>query len=205
MGRIEGNRVILREYERDDLPYLMEWMNDESTIRNLSSMFMYPRSEEQALSWIEMCRKGFDQHSLHLVIGDKPKRSFLGQIDLLNIQWTNRSATLGIVLGPRAQGMGYGSDAITALLGFAFDQMNLRRIELEVFERNQRAITCYERCGFTHCGRRRQANYSDGEYQDVLLMDILQQEYEGRIKGNHAQNQDEGLRSDVLCSASTKD
>lgn len=177
MGRIEGSRIILREYERDDLPYIMEWMNDESTLRHLSDMFLYPRSEEQALAWIEMCRKGFDHHDLHLVISDKPKRVFLGQIDLLKIQWVSRSATLGIVLGPRAQGQGYGRDAIRTLLRFAFSSMNLNRIQLEVYERNERAIACYEHCGFTHCGRLRQARYTHGQYEDILMMDILAGEF----------------------------
>jgi RimJ/RimL family protein N-acetyltransferase len=65
-------------------------------------------------------------------------------------------------------------------LGFAFDEMNLHRIQLSVYEFNQRAMRCYEKCGFRHEGRAREAFYREGKYHDSLLMAILRQEFAGQ-------------------------
>ncbi|MFN2157525.1 MAG: GNAT family N-acetyltransferase, partial [Anaerolineae bacterium] len=70
-------------------------------------------------------------------------------------------------------GKGYGSDAIRTLLRFAFDEMNLHRVQLTVYEDNARAIRAYEKCGFRHEGRLRDAVYRKGRYYDMLLMSVL--------------------------------
>ena len=85
---------------------------------------------------------------------------------------------LGIVIGEKdCWGKGYGTDAMLTLCGFGFTQMNLHRIGLRVFPENQRAVTCYEKCGFEHEGRLREAIFKHGEYRDMLLMSILADEF----------------------------
>jgi RimJ/RimL family protein N-acetyltransferase len=76
------------------------------------------------------------------------------------------------------RGSGYGSDAIRVLLRFAFLEMNLNRVGLEVMSYNIRAITTYERLGFVHEGRQREMVIRDGVYYDILLMGILRREWE---------------------------
>ena len=102
----------------------------------------------------------------------------IGNIGLHDLDWKNRNAQLGVVIGEKAYwGLGYGTDAIKALLRFAFDEMNLHRVQLRVFEFNERAIRCYRRCGFREEGRLRQELYRGGAYHDVLLMGILREEF----------------------------
>ena len=101
-----------------------------------------------------------------------------------NIDWKNRKAVQGIFIGEKEYwGRGYGSDAIRALLGFAFREMNLHRVYLSVYDYNERAIRCYEKCGFRHEGRLRKARFSDGRYHDELMMGILREEFE-ELNGN---------------------
>ncbi|HIC94568.1 MAG TPA: N-acetyltransferase, partial [Anaerolineae bacterium] len=64
------------------------------------------------------------------------------------------------------------------LLGFAFREMNLHRVYLSVHDYNERAIRCYEKCGFRHEGRLREALFRDGRYHDELMMGILREEFE---------------------------
>jgi RimJ/RimL family protein N-acetyltransferase len=68
-------------------------------------------------------------------------------------------------------------------LGFAFGEMNLHRVFLTVYADNQRAIRCYEKCGFRHEGRQREARFSDGRYQDELMMGILREEFDTNQSG----------------------
>jgi len=102
----------------------------------------------------------------------------IGTLDLFHLDWKNRVVNFGIAIGDKIYwGQGYGSDATCTALLFAFHELNLNRVELEVFEDNLRAIRCYEKIGFQHEGTRRKAFFRDGIYHDVVLMGILKDEF----------------------------
>ncbi|MNI65860.1 hypothetical protein D3C73_1213840 [compost metagenome] len=61
--------------------------------------------------------------------------------------------------------------------GFVFETLNLNRLELEVYDYNERAYRCYTSCGFKEEGRFRQKIYKHGKYCDVIIMSILAEEY----------------------------
>jgi len=69
------------------------------------------------------------------------------------------------------------------MLQHGFETLNLNRIMLRVYEDNPRAIRCYEKAGFVHEGRMRQARYAEGEYRDILLMAVLKYEWDQRMAG----------------------
>jgi RimJ/RimL family protein N-acetyltransferase len=95
--------------------------------------------------------------------------------------WRVRSAELGIFIGDKAYwGKGYGSEVMRLLLAHGFGILNLNRIYLRVYENNQRAIRAYEKAGFVHEGRMRQAEFRNGGYEDILLMSVLRSEWLGR-------------------------
>jgi RimJ/RimL family protein N-acetyltransferase len=66
------------------------------------------------------------------------------------------------------------------ILGVGFRWFNLHRIFLWVIAGNARAIRSYEKCGFKHEGRKREAIFIDGEYEDLLLMGMLAREFDGK-------------------------
>ena len=72
---------------------------------------------------------------------------------------------------------GHGTDAIRILIRFIFEQMNINKIKLNVYEFNERAVRCYEKCGFKKEGRLRQEIFRDGKYYDQYIMSILKEEY----------------------------
>jgi RimJ/RimL family protein N-acetyltransferase len=67
---------------------------------------------------------------------------------------------------------------MTLLLKHGFEILNLNRIMLQVYEDNPRAIRCYEKVGYKHEGRLRQARYWNGEYLDILIMSVLKEEWD---------------------------
>ena len=67
------------------------------------------------------------------------------------------------------------------MLRFAFEELNLHRVELEVYDFNPRAMRCYEKAGFRLEGTRRQAHFHQGAYHDVHLMGILRDEFHPRV------------------------
>jgi len=91
---------------------------------------------------------------------------------------------LGIYIGEKKfWSQGYGGEAIELMLAHGFNNLNLNRIYLRVGETNPRGIRCYERVGFIHEGRMRQARFEDGQYINVLLMSVLRSEWQDTHQG----------------------
>ena len=77
----------------------------------------------------------------------------LGAINLRNIQ---RGALMGGVLGyglaPEAVGRGYMTEAVNGIVGIAFEELGLHRVEVAIMPRNERSLAVVERCGFVREG-----------------------------------------------------
>jgi RimJ/RimL family protein N-acetyltransferase len=102
----------------------------------------------------------------------------IGGIGLDAISWTHGEAFVGIGLGSRDDwGKGYGTDAMKVLLRYAFTELNLRRITLDVFEYNQRGIRSYEKAGFVVEGRMHGMLQREGRRWDLIFMGILREEW----------------------------
>jgi RimJ/RimL family protein N-acetyltransferase len=72
---------------------------------------------------------------------------------------------------------GYGTEAMRLMVSHGFNDLNFHRIFLHVFDTNPRAVRSYEKVGFQHEGRLREARYLEGRYVDVLVMSILKSEW----------------------------
>ncbi|CAM4492540.1 GNAT family N-acetyltransferase [Paenibacillus tarimensis] len=178
MPHLVGTRIILREYQWEDLPHIREWVNDYEITNNLHDVFLFPNTVYETESFLKKMIEGTSE-SKGFVIADKAALSYIGQIDLHHIDYRNRNAVLGIVIGKKDYwGMGYGQEAITLLEHFVFNTLNLNRLELDVYEYNERAYNSYLKCGFKEEGRMRQKLFRDGRYWDVIKMSILKKEYE---------------------------
>jgi RimJ/RimL family protein N-acetyltransferase len=170
---ILGEKTRLRAIEREDIPTFVRWLNDPA-VRYYLEMYL-PMSKAEEEQWFEAHLKDKNSHIFAIETEDGVP---IGNIGLHSVDWRNRSAVLGIVIAEKEYwGQGYGTDAITALLGFAFREMNLHRVFLFTYDFNERAIRCYEKCGFQHEGRAREAVFRDGRYHDSLLMGILRGDF----------------------------
>ena len=175
---IYGERVRLRAVEKADLEQFVRWVNDPEVIAGISLFLPYALADEEA--WYEKMRQTPQvEHPLVIEIRQGGGHWLpIGNLSLFGLQWRVRSAELGIMIGEKSYwDQGYGSEAILLLLEHAFTTLNLNRVFLRVFAFNHRAIHVYEKIGFVHEGRMRQADYYQGNYVDVLLMSILRPEW----------------------------
>ena len=170
---IRGSKTRMRALERDDLPHFVRWINDPESRRFMN--VRYPISLVEEEKWWE----GFlERKNDHIFAIEAEDGTYIGNIGLHGIERENRRAQLGIIIGNRRfWGKGYGTDAIRAVLGWAFSYLNLNRISSTVFAYNERAIRCYQKVGFEHEGTMRQARYVDGQYHDELVMGVLRDEF----------------------------
>lgn len=176
MPRMLGERIMLREFEQNDLGEMRKWITDPDSTRYLSDTFVVPQTWEQTAAFLDALLSG-SKPGVHLVIADIMTGDYLGQCDLMNVTDYSRKAELAIVLGPEHQGKGYGGEAIELLLELAFCHLNLNRVHLRVSSQNARALACYERAGFAREGVLRQDSFSGGEYRDTVIMGILRDEW----------------------------
>ncbi|MBT3266812.1 GNAT family N-acetyltransferase [Candidatus Poribacteria bacterium] len=103
----------------------------------------------------------------------------VGFLALDGIRWTRGVCSLGVLIGrPEVWGRGCGSAAIQVPLAFAFDELNLHRVELAVFSYIQRAIAMYERLGSRVEGTRRERLHRDGHRHDMHLYGLLRREWD---------------------------
>lgn len=166
----------LRELERSDLERINCWRNDPYLIACLGAPYRYI-NEDVDQQWYDHYLRARG-NSVRCAIVDE-RNEILGLISLLDINSINRSAELHIMIGgAENRGKGVGTFAVNAMVEHAFLNLNLRRIELGVLETNLTAIHLYEKVGFVQEGIKRQSNYKNGNYINMIMMGLLREEYE---------------------------
>ncbi len=177
MARLYGERIMLREYKAEDIGDMRKWVNDANTTYFLSTNFWSPQSLSDTERFLQNAMQS-SRMAYYFVIADKDDESYIGQIDIYSVNWQLRQGTLGMVIASEAnRGKGYGCEALKLLEDFAFNTLGLERLELEVFMRNETALRCYKKAGFTLEGVRRHAFFHMGEFCDIGIMSILRGEY----------------------------
>lgn len=175
---IYGERIRLRHAEPGDLPLFVAWLNDPEVRQGLALFLPISQAEEE--SWFEK-RLALPAEEQPLTIEARQGDGWrtIGNSGFHNLDWRNRSAEVGILIGEKIfWNQGFGSEAVRLLVTHAFNTLNLHRVYLRVFEDNTRAIRAYEKAGFVHEGRQRQAEFRQGRYCDVLLMSVLRIEWQ---------------------------
>ncbi|MCW5873093.1 MAG: GNAT family N-acetyltransferase [Anaerolineales bacterium] len=180
---IYGERIRLRGVEHTDLPAFVAWLNDPDVRRNLAAY--WPMSLAREERWFsELANRPVHEQPLVIEARDGDGWLHIGNCGFHNIDWVHRNAELGIMIGVKDKwNQGYGTEAIQLLQRVGFETLNLHRLYLRVYERNGAGIRAYEKAGFVHEGRQRQAQYDEGNYSDVLLMSILRPEWDA-LQGN---------------------
>ena len=170
---IRGDKVALRAIEPGDFKKLWEWTQDEETMR-LRNFPAPPISLAQAEK--EYTDIGQDDQIRLAII--TLEGELIGETALWKIDYRSGNTDFTIAIGNKEYwGHGYGTDATRTLMRYAFEQLNLQRINLYVHSFNQRAIHAYEKCGFQIEGRLRSETYMDGKRSDVLVMGLLRDEF----------------------------
>ncbi len=176
--KIEGNRIYLSPVNIEDAEMYAKWLNDRKVTDGIHGTRNVVNIEGER-KWIaDTLERG--THTFGIVLKDSDK--LIGNIGFSDYNGTDRSATLGIFIGDEEyRNNGYGSEAIKLLIKYGFDVLNLHNIDLGVFSFNERAIACYKKVGFKEYGRRHECYFLDGKYHDRIEMEILEDDYRGKV------------------------
>lgn len=174
---LRGDLVRLTHEEPEVLARLeSQWSSDSEYSRLLDWDPAHRFSVKNAQKWIEKQYESDDSYSFSIrTLADD---RIIGGIGLDGIRWTHGDTFVGIGLGEREYwGKGYGTDAMKIILRYAFTELNLRRVTLDVFEYNQRGVRSYEKAGFVYEGRERGFIFREGRRWDVIYMGILREDW----------------------------
>jgi RimJ/RimL family protein N-acetyltransferase len=195
---IEGKLVRLRAVEPTDAANACKWINDREVTRYLMARYPYSLASEQ--EWAANAAKPNDYTEVRFAIETKDGLH-IGLCGLHRGRPEERTADLGIMIGDKEyQERGFGTDTMLTIVRFGFEQMNLHRVCLGVFEFNQRAQAVYRKVGFVEEGRDRHGYFQDGRYWDVIRMSILEDEWRA-LHGTTATGASATNRANPIASA----
>jgi RimJ/RimL family protein N-acetyltransferase len=179
--QITTERLILRDPKPSDATSLAENINDINVSRWLL-VVPHPYKLKDAKWFIDHCAKGRKEKprkAYDFSIELKSEKRVVGGISVMGINRYNGTAEVGYWLGCKHHGQGYGTEALRAVLDFAFKKLKLRRLEAGVFAGNPSSGKLLERFGFKLEGSKRKGKRSkaDGKINDELLYGMLKEEY----------------------------
>ncbi|MGA7669735.1 MAG: GNAT family protein [Nitrolancea sp.] len=176
---IEGTSVALGPMNREIVPAYQSWINQFGTLRTLA-IPPIPMTLEAETAWYE----SISSSSSMFVFTIYERETWLpiGNTSVSDVDYRNGTCSFGIVIGePSARGKGYGTEATSLMLDYAFTALGLHNVMLAVYEFNLAAARVYEKVGFREIGRRRKSKFMGGKFWDEIFMDCLASEFESPV------------------------
>jgi RimJ/RimL family protein N-acetyltransferase len=173
---LTSERVVLRWLEDRDADALFGVFSDPQVMCYWSS----PPWTDQARSaeMIESVGRYFAEGALYQWgIARRSDDTVIGTCTLAHVDTQNRRAEIGFILRRDHWGQGYMSEATRALLRFAFEKLDLHRVEADVDPRNEASIRLLERLGFQREGYLRERWIVGDEINDTILYGLLRREW----------------------------
>ena len=167
--------VVLRPLcRRTDFDLCVRGMNDPEVNQFLTRYL--PLSEAEEEKWFERLAQSRDEILLAI---EAPGGHYIGNLSLFSINWKNRTAMFGVsIFAKEYWSRGYGADAAMTMFDYAFNRLNLRKINSYFLAFNERSRRLHVALGMKQEGVRRKEDYFNGEYHDELLFGVFREEWE---------------------------
>jgi RimJ/RimL family protein N-acetyltransferase len=174
---LRGHQIGLGPVEEEDLSLLVRWHNDPKS----QSMFLMPFLPSYGRKkWYEalLNDRGQMQFMIVRLQDDVP----VGTVGLKRIDYRHQQAKMSpLVVDPSCDVHEIAVDAVTVLIRYAFMDLNLHRLYIELLASDQPAYDIAATVGFQSEGTYRQAAFVNGEFQDVQLVAILREEWQDNV------------------------
>ncbi|MCM0599331.1 GNAT family N-acetyltransferase [Periweissella fabalis] len=172
---LRGNKVYLANLFDGDAEYLTDWQWDDQFLLGLSEDVVHPYGVKE---WSEFFGDANSNSDIMFTIRRTNDDMLVGFAGISDIMLRNQRGELCIGI-PQAgdRSLGYGREAFSLLLEYAFDHLNLHKVTLTVHAYNTAALKLYEKCGFVREGTNREAVYHQGKWYDSYSYGLLAREW----------------------------
>lgn len=177
---LNATRLVLRRLREADAPVIFEIFSDPNVTRYWSR----PALTEvgQASAYIHSIQEGYAEGSvLQLGLERKEDGLLLGTCTLFHLDWSNRRGEIGYALAHRHWGQGWMHEALQVLIRYAFEELDLQRLEADIDPRNLTSARSLERLGFLREGLLRERWIVDGEVSDTGFYGLLRREWQAGL------------------------
>ena len=163
--RIPGNKIYLRNVEIDDCnERYLSWLNDPDVNRYLETRHT-PQTDNTIRQYVSAELSSTDSYLLAII--DNNTDEHVGNIRLSSINRIHLTAEIAIVIGDKnCWGKGFGTEAYSLLLGFAFEVLGLHKCTLGVIASNAAGIKVVEKAGFQLEGVLKEQVFTDTSNRD---------------------------------------
>ena len=169
---LKSKRINLRPIENRDLKVLNKWKNDYEIFKYLGGGFQPQSINEQEKYISNLINNSVTSKRFIIDNGEA-----IGMVGLYDINFINRNCDLGIYIGEKSeQGKGYAKETMDLILDFAFNNLNLKKIKLNVVNANNKAINLYNSLGFKEVGILKEERFINGKFEDVKIMELIKDE-----------------------------
>lgn len=176
---IKGEKVILRQVREEDLPLLYQWINNPEIAR-----LWYGRNKPRSKEWVK-------KHFAPIIDGKSESTCRIIELKGRPIGFMYNTpekeddgsgfsgrVELDIMIGEKSEwGRGYGTDALRAMIKYAFTKQKAERVFIMPRTTNARAIHVYEKVGFKKEGVLRHFEKFESKWIDCIMMSILKNEF----------------------------
>ena len=175
---LTGKLVRLAAMDSEkDVEVLARWDLDSEYLRQLDSDPHLPSRVKKIREAIEK-QQNEDPTTVEFSVRVLADDRLIGFVAFDGINWQHGDTFVAIGMGdPTYRGNGYGTDAMRVMLRYGFQELNLCRIQLNVFSYNERAIKSYLKVGFSIEGEQRGMLLRDGRRWDFVYMSVLREEW----------------------------
>ncbi|MBL8049851.1 MAG: GNAT family N-acetyltransferase [Anaerolineales bacterium] len=163
-----------------------KWTHDAEFMRLMELKPIRPLSAAMLKKEYESIEKEMqeDKNLYYFTIQTREDNQFIGKAVIEWIDWANSNGFLRLGIGASEfRRKGYGSQALSMLLRFAFDELNLYRVTAVVPAYNEGAIRLFQKFGFMEEVRRRKAVHRDNEFWDLVSFGLLNAEWREQVAG----------------------
>ncbi|MDQ0203060.1 GNAT family N-acetyltransferase [Pectinatus haikarae] len=166
-GRIikKGTRIQFRQAEKDDMDYIME-----VEYKPENAKFVIPYTRDVHMSTLNT------KEAIHIIIETIDTKQKVGFLMIAGLDNPSKEIEFTRIILDK-KGIGYGRETLKMLKSWAFDDLKFHRAWLDCKDHNERALHVYESEGFIREGFIRETILTDGVYESLVILGILDREY----------------------------
>ena len=172
MSILEGQNLLLRALEPEDLDFLLKIENNSDYWKVSGTQI--PFSKYTLELYIRNAHRDiYDVKQQRFVIEKEHKA--VGLIDLFDFDPKNNRAGIGIVIEKESRNQNLGTESLFILKNYAFSVLNLHQLYANISSENKPSQMLFEKVGFKPVGVKKDWNFFNGQYKDEILYQLIHQ------------------------------